>query len=304
MDTADLERALRTFRPRASLGRAWELRGGISARMVAFESFGPDGPLTHIARYPGPYALQMVPTTAEREFEMLRRLRPTGVPVPNPRFLSPEPPTPFYVVDYIEGAPELNPNDVDAFLVRFAEGLAAIHRVDHEAIGIGDSLPMPSKPRPRPAVGNADLREDDVWAALEGREPVLNPPVLRHGDYWPGNVIWRDGEIVGVVDWESAAVGEPLRDLAVSRLDTLWILGPEAMATFTRHYLSLIPLDATSLPYWDLRAALRPMENLPEWAATYPSFGRPDVTTETMRAHLLWLVERALQDSAARKASS
>lgn len=298
MDTSDrrddLKRALRAFRPGASLGRVWELRGGISARMTAFESVGPEGARTHIARYPGPYALRMVPTTAEREFEMLGLLGPTGVPVPNPRYLSPEHPEPFYVVDYIEGAPELNPPDVDAFLVRFAEGLAAIHRVDHEAIGIGASLPMPSKPRRRPAIGNADLREDEVWDALEGLEPILNPPVLRHGDYWPGNVIWRDGEIVGVVDWESAAVGEPLRDLAVSRLDVLWILGPEAMSAFTRHYLALFRLDATSLPYWDLRAALRPMENLPEWAATYPSFGRPDVTTETMRDHLLWFVEEAL----------
>lgn len=290
----DLERAIRAFRPDAGLGRVWPLRGGISATMTAFESVGPEGTQTHIARYPGSYALQMVPTTAEREFEMLRRLRTTPVPVPNPRFLCPKRPNPFYVVDYIEGAPDLNPPDVDAFLTRFAEGLAAIHRVDHEAIGIGASLPMPSGPRPRPAVGNRELREDDVWDALEGAVPIPNAPVLRHGDYWPGNVIWREGEIVGVVDWESAAVGEPLRDLAVSRLDVLWILGPDAMAAFTRHYFSLFPLDATSLPFWDLRAALRPMENLPEWAATYPAFGRPDVTTETMRGHLLWFVEEAL----------
>jgi aminoglycoside phosphotransferase (APT) family kinase protein len=35
-----------------------------------------------------------------------------------------------------------------------------------------------------------------------------------HGDYWPGNVLWRDGRLVGVIGWEEAAFGDPLADLA------------------------------------------------------------------------------------------
>lgn len=41
------------------------------------------------------------------------------------------------------------------------------------------------------------------------------PRTVMHGDYWYGNLLLDDGQVVGVVDWESGAlVGEPLRDVA------------------------------------------------------------------------------------------
>ena len=30
----------------------------------------------------------------------------------------------------------------------------------------------------------------------------VNRPVLLHGDFWPGNILWRDGRLVAVIDWE------------------------------------------------------------------------------------------------------
>ena len=47
----------------------------------------------------------------------------------------------------------------------------------------------------------------------------------------------------------------------------LWAFGVEAMNAFTGRYLELNPVDSTSLPYWDLYAALRPAFKLAEWAA-------------------------------------
>lgn len=35
-----------------------------------------------------------------------------------------------------------------------------------------------------------------------------------HGDWAPYNVVWRDGSIVGVIDWDLARPGDPLDDLA------------------------------------------------------------------------------------------
>jgi aminoglycoside phosphotransferase (APT) family kinase protein len=60
--------------------------------------------------------------------------------------------------------------------------------------------------------------------------------VLLHGDYWPGNVLWHDGKIVAVIDWEDARLGDPLIDLAMSRLDLVWICGIYAMHMFTEQY--------------------------------------------------------------------
>ena len=132
--------------------------------------------------------------------------------------------------------------------------------------------------------------------SLKGSPPLprLNKPILLHGDFWPGNLLWREGaQLAAVIDWEDAKVGEPLADLAISRLDLLWIFGLDAMQTFTRHYQALAPLDYTDLPYWDLYAALRPMGRLAEWAAEWPALGRPDITEATLRAGHKWFVDQA-----------
>ncbi|HWE97168.1 MAG TPA: hypothetical protein VG269_24625 [Tepidisphaeraceae bacterium] len=65
-----------------------------------------------------------------------------------------------------------------------------------------------------------------------------------------------------------------LADLAISRPDVFWALGRPAMDAFTSHYLTQHPLDLTHLPYWDLRAALRPMGSLEEWPGPYAALDR------------------------------
>ena len=57
----------------------------------------------------------------------------------------------------------------------------------------------------------ADLQHD--LAQLADRSIV-------HGDFWNENLVQRDGELVGVLDWEECAVGDPAIDLA-----GLWYLG-------------------------------------------------------------------------------
>ena len=143
------------------------------------------------------------------------------------------------------------------------------------------------------------MKEPEIWGAINGwsRERYPNKTVLRHGDFWPGNLLWRDGEIVAVIDWEESSLGEPLIDLSISRLDILWVLGWEAMEQFTQSYISQRNVDITALPYWDLDAALRPQMQLAEWAASYPPLGRADITETTMSRDLLQFVEQALRKS-------
>jgi aminoglycoside phosphotransferase (APT) family kinase protein len=42
-------------------------------------------------------------------------------------------------------------------------------------------------------------------------------------------VLWRDGRIVAVIDWEEAAFGDPMADLANSWLEIVWHFGTAAM---------------------------------------------------------------------------
>ena len=50
-----------------------------------------------------------------------------------------------------------------------------------------------------------------------------------HGDYWPGNILWKQKKITGIVDWEYAAIGDPFSDLAVTSLELRYEYGVKGM---------------------------------------------------------------------------
>ncbi len=102
-----------------------------------------------------------------------------------------------------------------------------------------------------------------------------------------------------MIDWEDAQWGDPLLDFAISRLDIGWIFGIDALNSFTRHYLSRLPVDTAALPYWDLIAALRLARlagaNLTQWAAFFPPFGRPDITEQTITDFYRFFIQQAFE---------
>ena len=102
----------------------------------------------------------------------------------------------------------------------------------------------------RPEVLDDSLSEGQVREAMEALWPLpqRNPSVLLHGDFWPGNVLWQDDVLAAIIDWEHARLGDPLYDLAESRLEILWAFGLNAMHRFTQSYLASMPsVDCTHL---------------------------------------------------------
>lgn len=61
---------------------------------------------------------------------------------------------------------------------------------------------------------NADPIILEAWQFLKDNMPKDGPRVLCWGDSRCGNVIWRDLAPVAMIDWEIAAIGDPLTDLA------------------------------------------------------------------------------------------
>lgn len=223
-----------------------------------------------------------------QELRLLESLRNAGLPVPKPYGLQGD----SLVLEYIEGAVEANPADAEAFLDRYADQLVRIHNVDLEPF---DFLPRQERNYPKPWKGpDEELRETEIRTAIAGYPPRTNPSVLRHGDLWPGNILWRDSKVAAIIDWEEALIGDPVADLAICRLDLWWVLGESAAEGITRRYLERRPINLNDLPYWDLCASLRPMSNLHEWASSYPSLGRPDITEATMSRDHRAFVAQAL----------
>jgi aminoglycoside phosphotransferase (APT) family kinase protein len=308
-DFQNYERLAQNLIPGSKLLRTWPLKGGISAEMTALEVERPDGRTSKlIVRRPSARALQRNPHAAREELELLRLARSLNLATPTPYYLDQSGeilPTPYLVIEYVEGQPEFAPADLADFTFQLATQLAEIHSVDRSKL----ELPFLSRPAKgfAEAIGELSPRIDPsfdvarIRATLEAAWPIAqrNASTLLHGDYWPGNLLWRDARLVAVIDWEDATLGDPLIDLAISRLDMLWIFGVDALHSFTQRYTSLMRIDYTYLPYWDLYAALRLARlagpDLAEWVAFFPPLGRPDITEQTLLAHYSHFVGQAFE---------
>jgi aminoglycoside phosphotransferase (APT) family kinase protein len=302
-DQAPFARLARKIAPGSTLLRVWTLHGGVSAQVTALELQRADGQTQRlVVRQHGAADLARNPQVAADEFALLRIVHDAGVPAPAPYYLDQTGElfdTPIVVLEYIEGDIVLALADVPDLLPQFAGQLAAIHRV-HRAALDGDFLPDQTANWTR-IIGNRPAHLDDTLSeghirdALEAVWPPMqrNSSGLLHGDYWPGNILWRDGQLVGIIDWEDAAIGDPLADIAISRLDLLWAFGEDAMQSFTREYAAIAPIDFTNLAYWDLCAALRPAGRLDDWVSDEAAAGR-------MRERHRVFVAQALEQLSAR----
>lgn len=149
--------------------------------------------------------------------------------------------------------------------------------------------PDPAPPAPAMAELLARIHRakvDLAWLPPAAGPVPANPPALLHGDLWPGNVLWRDGRPAAVIDWEDAARGDPLADLANSRLELLWARGANAMRAFTIAYRSAMDLDYRPLPRWDLHVARRAASAIGGW-------GLAPARLRRMRAQAGWFRRQA-----------
>jgi aminoglycoside phosphotransferase (APT) family kinase protein len=290
-----LEALVRRIDLGSTLLRSWELKGGVSAQVTAFEIARADGQIERlIVRRHGAADLSRNPQIAADEYRLLQVLESAGLPAPTPRYLDAGGEifsVPCLVVDYVQGEPAPEAAEEKALVTQLATVLAEIHRIDRSSADVSF---LPEVVAPPPARPSTD--EQRTRVVLEAALPLSprNSPVLLHGDFWPGNTLWRDGRLVTVIDWEDAAIGDPLADVANARLELLWALGLEAMDDFTRRYGSLAgDVDFTDLPYWDLWADLRLVGHMLEW-------GLDDVTERRMRAGHESFVAQALEKLSAR----
>jgi aminoglycoside phosphotransferase (APT) family kinase protein len=292
------EQVVQKMDPQRKLLRTWKLKGGVSAQVTALETLRTDGDTQKmIVRQHGDVDLKHNPQIAADEFKLLHLLHSVGLAVPTPYHLDQSGEifsTPYIVIEYIEGKPEFAPAHVPDLILQLAMHLSLIHQVDCSQLDVS-FLPKLAQRyaemlRERPTTVDESLDEGHIRDALEAVWPLpqRNAAVLLHGDFWPGNILWKDEQLVAVIDWEDAAVGDPLADIANSRLEILWACGMEAMQRFTDQYRSMTSIDFIHLPYWDLCAALRPVAQIAQW-------GLDDITERTMREGHRLFVTQALE---------
>jgi aminoglycoside phosphotransferase (APT) family kinase protein len=171
----------------------------------------------------------------DREFRVISALAGSDVPVPRAYALCEDAGvigTAFYVMDCVEGRvlwdpqlPGMTPRQRRAHYAELGRVIAALHRVDHQAVGLSDY----GKP------GNYIERQVARWTKqyraaetekieaverliewLPARIPPGDETAIVHGDYRFDNVIFDPTEprILAVLDWELSTLGHPLVDFA------------------------------------------------------------------------------------------
>lgn len=301
-DPADVGAIVAEVWPKALLLNVLPLKGGISSRIRAFDIELPDSTRErYVLREPSDWARTNDPQIARTEAALMRYAAQNGIPAPMPVHLDTQNSPPDYLVTTFMPGTQIRDG---VFLTEHADEaartLARIHAMP--TLPLPNLMPMHGAVSDMvafdhaPADMDATAQEPAIRAALRAHwPPRFNAPCQLHGDFWPGNILWEVDRISAVLDWEDALIGDPLYDLAIARLDWLWVAGPEGAEAFTRAFLEAAPhVYADAMPVWDLVVATRPLYGFAEWATGWNDFGRPDIDEAAMRKAHNWFVSHAL----------
>lgn len=297
--------------PGCRVVRVTRLHGGITTLTHSVTLARADGARRRVVlrRYK-PAIIASYPDALARCWNALERVEEAGVPVPRPLWQDPSGDvfgTPSLLMTHIAGRPLVRPRDVVAHAVQLGETLALIHRTPTRSLV--DAFPL----YPQHAW---EKRLERVWSdpvvathprigAVRTAFRSITPPdptrgvVLTHGDFWPANVLWRRGIVVGIVDWEDAALDHPGRDIGQIRFDLALLHGMGAADGCLSAY-QRAGLSAELVPFWDLLSALPAMKGLEQgYLAGYRDAGRTDLTLDLLVERRDAVIDDALRRIAA-----
>jgi aminoglycoside phosphotransferase (APT) family kinase protein len=256
--------------PGGRVGAVRRLTGGVSADVQALDVVAADGQgRSLVVRRHRAVAGKSPPAGAARiEFELLRWIHRAGLPVPEPLLVDDSGSLvaePFVVMSFVAGTTEISASGVDRAIDIMAATLARLHGLPT------DGLPrLPARIDPVPELvtflpEGAEWSDLRAWLEQVQSSAFDGSPSLLHGDFWPGNLLWRDGELVAILDWEDAGIGDPLSDVACSRLELGYKLGTAGTERFTAAYGRARPVDAGRLALWDVYVAAAALKYMGDW---------------------------------------
>ena len=264
MITENIALALATHLPAARLRAATRLKGGVSADVFRLDlSMGDGDERSIVLRAMGKSGLESV-----QEYALLSALHAAGLLIPRPICVDDSRShidAPYLLMDFIDGASEIPPDLAGVRLEMMADALASIHQLPTASLP-----PLPLRLDPWPELPGF-LPQGAEWKALRdqvakpGPGPFAGAPVLLHGDFWPQNLIWRDGRIAAILDWEDAALGDPLSDLACALLELKYLFDDALVDRFYLAYRRHARVDPHRLAQWQLYVASAAQHYMGAW---------------------------------------
>ena len=173
----------------------------------------------------------------DREYRVITALAGQGFPVARSYGLCLDEAvigTPFYVMEMVEGRifwdpafPEIAPAERPAYFDAMNATIAALHRIDPEAAGLGDYGKPGNYFARQIARWSRQYREDEEGGRVAAMDRLVEwlpehvPPDepqarIIHGDFRCDNMIFDAAEprVLAVLDWELSTLGHPLADFS------------------------------------------------------------------------------------------
>jgi aminoglycoside phosphotransferase (APT) family kinase protein len=226
---ADLERECRTRlnRPHLKITRLEPIPEGHSGFTYFVTTEDRDGTNPRfVLRIPPPGARPSGPADVVRQGRIMAALHQARLPVPAIPAMSTDPVVdgrPFVFMEQVSGlriektGTEQKPIDIATSAVKV---LQRLHALKLDETGIGGEEPVGLRAEMmrwawlmQRAPEELTTRAGEFGGMLAAKVPQERPQTLVHGDYHYGNMLFRGADVVAVLDWEIAQIGQPLLDL-------------------------------------------------------------------------------------------
>ncbi len=210
----------------------------------------------------------------DREFKVISGLHAQGFPVARPYLYEPDESvigTAFYVMSFMNGRilwepslPSLSPDDRRAVFLSLNRTLARLHTFEPDKIGLGDfgkgenyvarQVDRWTK-QYRASETQTVAAMDNLIAWLPDHIPPQKLVRLVHGDFRLDNCVLHPDkpEVMAVLDWELATLGDPLADATYHFLT--WVMPRSKDGSGTGSLVG-VDLDALNIPQLDEYAAI------------------------------------------------
>ncbi|MBT3736759.1 phosphotransferase [Pseudomonadales bacterium] len=205
---------------------------------------------------------------AEMEHDILKSLYVSGVSVPRPLAFDTSCTVlsyPYVIIAFIGGSTRIPEGEKSHYIDAMAATLASIHQANVP------TLPDVSlRTEPLPELLDY-LPKGEEWEGLSQYlsarkvKQFSGEVTLLHGDFWPENILWQHGAIAAVLDWEDAAVGDPLSDVAIARVELRYLFGAPAMTRFSAAYAKYRAIDVERLALWQIYVAAAAQKYMNSW---------------------------------------
>ena len=169
----------------------------------------------------------------DREYKVITALYETDVPVPKTYGLCEDDDvagTAFFVMDFLDGdlfwdpmIPSMTNTDRTEIYKNKNKTLAKLHSVDYKKIGLenyGEPGNYVARQVSRWSKQYRASETDNIEAMnnlidwLPKNIPDDDETTIVHGDYRLDNMILKNNEVIGILDWELSTLGHPIADFS------------------------------------------------------------------------------------------